>query len=194
MSAILLMDVMETLVTEPYYRAMPDFFGMSLEELQAAKHPTSWVDFEKGQLSETEYLKQFFRDGRPVDGDGLRRCARDAYEWLDGMQAVVRELHASGHEMHALSNYPIWYQMIEDKLRLSRYLEWSFVSCLTGVRKPDRQAFLGAAASLQVSPDQCLFIDDRPRNIQAAQAVGMDAIHCQSAGQVREELAQRGLL
>jgi HAD superfamily hydrolase (TIGR01509 family) len=83
--------------------------------------------------------------------------------------------------------------MIEAKLRLSRYLKWSFVSCITGVRKPDRQAFLGAAAALQVTPDQCLFIDDRSRNIQAAREVGMDAIHCQDAAQVRAELARRGL-
>jgi FMN phosphatase YigB (HAD superfamily) len=194
MRVILLLDVMETLVTEPYYRAMPGFFGMSLEELQAAKHPTSWIDFEKGLLTEAEYAQRFFRDGRTVDAAGLRRCVWDAYAWLDGMQALVSDLHAMGHEMHALSNYPVWYQMIEDKLCLSRYLQWTFVSCVTGVRKPDPQAYLGAAETLGVAADQCLFIDDRLRNIQAAQALGLDTIHCRDASQVRGELALRGLL
>ena len=194
MPTILLLDVMETLVTEPYYRAMPGFFGMSLEELQAAKHPTSWIEFEKGQLAEAEYLPRFFRDKRPVDGEGLRRCVMDAFDWLDGMETLLAELHAAGHEMHALSNYPIWYEMIEEKLQLSRYLQWSFVSCHTGVRKPDPQAYLGAAKSLRVAPRDCLFIDDRLRNVQAAQAVGMDVIHRQSGEQLRDELVRRRLL
>jgi HAD superfamily hydrolase (TIGR01509 family) len=194
MTTKLLLDVMETLVTEPYYRAMPRFFGLTLDQLQAAKHPTSWIRFEKGQLSEAEYLPLFFRDGRPVDAEGLRRCVMEAFEWLDGMESLLEELHAAGHEMHALSNYPVWYEMIEEKLRLSRYLQWSFVSCRTGVRKPDPQAYLQAAEMLDVSPGDCLFIDDRIRNVEAAQAVGMDAIHRQSSEQLRRELVRRGLL
>ena len=194
MSAIILLDVMETLVTEPYYRAMPGFFGMSLEQLREAKHPTSWIEFEEGRLTEAEYVPLFFRDGRPVDAEGLRRCVTEAYDWLDGMQQLLADLKAAGHSMHALSNYPVWYQLIEGKLRLSRYLDWSFVSCRTGVRKPDRRAFLGAAEALQVPPGKCLFIDDQVRNVKAARSVGMDAIHRQNAAQVRKELVQRGLL
>jgi HAD superfamily hydrolase (TIGR01509 family) len=194
MPAIILFDVMETLVTEPYYRAMPSFFGMTPEQLREAKHPTSWIEFEEGRLTEAEYLPRFFRDGRPVDGDGLRRCVTEAYNWLDGMQQLLADLKHAGHAMYALSNYPVWYEMIEEKLRLSRYLRWSFVSCRTGVRKPDRRAFLGAAEALQVSPAECVFVDDQKRNVEAAQSVGMDTIHSQSAAQVREELVRRGLL
>lgn len=191
---IILLDIMETLVTEPFYRAMPTFFQMTLEDLLQAKHPTAWIEFEKGQISEEEYVTRFFTDGRPIDGEGLRQCVMEAYQWLDGMQQLAAELHACDFEMHALSNYPIWYQLIEQRLELSRYLKWSFVSCHTGVRKPDSEAFLGPAARLGVVPSDCLFIDDRPINVEAARAVGMDAILKQDAAQVRAELVQRGLL
>ena len=194
MPATILLDVMETLVTEPYYRAMPDFFGMTPQQLREAKHPTSWIEFEEGKLSEAEYVPLFFRDGRYVDADGLRRCVMDAYQWLDGMQQLLSDLKAAGHRMYALSNYPVWYQLIEQRLHLSRYLDWSFVSCRTGVRKPDPRAFLGPAKVLQVPPSSCLFIDDQLRNVQAAQAVGMDAIHKRDSAQVREALVQRDLL
>jgi hypothetical protein len=36
--------------------------------------------------------------------------------------------------MHVVSNYPVWFQWIEEKLELSRYLEWTFISC-TGTMK-----------------------------------------------------------
>jgi FMN phosphatase YigB (HAD superfamily) len=191
---IILVDVMETLVTEPFFTTIPDFFGMPLEQLLSVKHPTSWIQFEKGQITEAEYLATFFRDGRPVDGAGLRDCLRRSYSWVDGMEDLTAELKALGYEMHALSNYSTWFEMIEESLNLSRFLRWTFVSCLTGFRKPDPGAYLGAAAQLQVAPTQCLFIDDREENVRAAMDVGMDAVRMVDCDQIRHELAQRSLL
>ena len=191
---IILFDVMETLVTEPFFTAMPQFFGMTLEQLLAEKHPTSWIEFEKGRISEAEYIDQFFSDGRPVNADGLRRCLQNAYCWLDGMEELVAELKSAGYELHALSNYSIWYKLIDESLDLSRFLHWTFVSCATGVRKPDPAAYLGAAAALGVEPSECLFIDDRKVNIEAAIVVGMEAILMLDCQQLRKELIQRGVL
>lgn len=191
---IFLFDVMETLVTEPFLTAMPAFFGMTLDQFRQARHPTSWIDFEEGRISETEYYALVFQDGRPVDDAGLRVCLRNAYRWIDGMHDLLIELHSAGYEAHALSNYPAWYEIIEDKLKLSRYLRWTFVSWKTGLRKPDPRAYLEAAAALEVAPRECLFIDDRPVNVDAARQVGMDAILKDDAKQVRSELIGRGLI
>ena len=118
----------------------------------------------------------------------------DGYRWMDGVEDILAELKAAGLEMHALSNYPSWWQVIEEKLRLSRYLTWSFVSCMTGVRKPDPGAYLGAAEALGRDPSDCLFIDDRTRNCEAARAVGMDAIRFRWSAQLRENLVERSVL
>ncbi len=191
---ILLFDVMETLVTEPFFTTMPAFFGVSLDELLETKHPTSWIEFEKGLISEDEYVQTFFRDGRHVDRDGLRDCLRQTYEWLDGMEVLVAELYAFGCDMHALSNYPVWYELIEEKLRLSRFLKWTFVSCLVGLRKPDSAIYRFAAETLQVKLSDCLFIDDRADNVEAARSVGMDAILMTDATGLRKELGLRKIL
>ena len=185
---------MDTLVHEPFHHEMPRFFGLTLTELIEAKHPTAWLEFERGELSEPEFLGRFFRDGRTYDHAAFVRAVRDAYRWVPGMEALLRELRARGYAIHALSNYPEWYRMIEERLALSRYLEWSFVSCATGVRKPDAAAFLGAAASLGVAPAECLLIDDRERNCAAARALGMEALRFTSAAELSGELARRGLL
>ncbi|MYS25315.1 putative hydrolase of the HAD superfamily [Streptomyces sp. DvalAA-14] len=44
-----------------------------------------------------------------------------------------------------------------------------------GIEKPDVRAFEAAYASLDVRPENCLFIDDVAVNIEAAQAAGMQA-------------------
>jgi len=38
-----------------------------------------------------------------------------------------------------------------------------------------------------------VFIDDSPRNVEAAAAAGMDAIHFTDTGHLREDLYVRGL-
>jgi FMN phosphatase YigB (HAD superfamily) len=191
---ILLLDVMETLVCEPFYEAMPKHFGITFDQLLEAKHPTTWVEFEKAEITEDECAQNFFRDGRQVDMAALRSCVCEVYEWMDGMHDRIRELHTCGYEMHALSNYPIWYEMIEEKLCLSRYVEWTFVSWRTGLRKPDPQAYVHAANSLNVLPEQCIFIDDRQVNVTSAKEVGMDSILMRGANELRRELSERGLI
>jgi FMN hydrolase / 5-amino-6-(5-phospho-D-ribitylamino)uracil phosphatase len=192
--AVLFLDVMDTLVHEPFFREMPAHFGLSLEELVAAKHPTAWVEFELGRLGEPEFLRSFFRDGRTYDHAGFLAMVEGAYRWLPGMEALLAELADHGHELHALSNYPCWYERIEARLGLSRYLAWSFVSCRTGVRKPDARAFSGAAEALGVAPAACLLVDDREENCAAARALGMPAVRFTGAAELRDALARRGLL
>ena len=65
---------------------------------------------------------------------GATRCPRPAaaqaacYRYLDGMEPLLERLAAAGAEVHAFSNYPAWWQLVEGKLALSRYLRWTFVS------------------------------------------------------------------
>ena len=185
----ILFDVMGTLVHEPFYGDIPKFFGCSLEDLRVQRHPTAWIDFEKGEIDEDEYARRFFLDGRVLDKDGLKRALTTSYIWLEGMEALCQDLVARGLPLHALSNYSPWYAMIEEKLGLSRYLKWSFVSCDTGHRKPDSEAYLGAARALGLAPEECLFIDDRPVNVDAAKKLGMPAVLFEDVASLRATLA-----
>ena len=191
---LIFFDVLGTLVYNPFFREIPAFFGLTHAELLRRKHPTSWIDFEMGRMSETEYFARFFSDGSRFDEDAFRTCVADAYRWIDGMESCLAEVQGAGNEVHTLSNYPVWYQTIEERLRLSRYLRWTFVSCETGVRKPARNAFLLAARQLGRLPAQCLLIDDCMQNCFAAEEAGMPAIQFFDACQLRHELVCRGLI
>lgn len=194
MKPVLLFDVMGTLVYDPYLVEAPRHCGLSVEELHRVKDPTAWIDFESGVISEDEYFRRFYVDRRPFDGPGLKERYRRAYRWLNGMEELLAGLAAAGVEMHAFSNYPPWYRIIEDRLGLSRYLDWSFVSCQTGLRKPDSQAYREAAKSLGQPPEDCLFVDDRAINCAAAEAAGMAAESFSGSEELRRAFETRGLL
>lgn len=195
---VLLWDVMDTLVHDPFREVMPAFFGMNFRELLRAKSPTAWLEFERGETNEAEYFARAFTDARAFDGPGFREAMVAGYAWLPGMEALLSRLaehcHATGAEMHALSNYPVWYERLDARLGVSRYLTWRFVSCRTGVRKPAPAAYLGAAAACGATPEACLFIDDRAENVDAALAVGMDAFRFIDAARTTEALVRRGVL
>jgi len=185
---------MDTLVHDPFHLEIPRFFDMSLRELLPLLRQGAWVDFELDALPESEFFARFFADGRPIDGEGLRTTVRAGYRLLPGIEPLLDELARRAVPMHALSNYPRWYLLIEDALRLSRWLEWSFVSCLTRLRKPDPAAYRHACDTLGVEPSACLFVDDRESNCEAAREQGMDAVRFTDTEALRHALVERGVL
>lgn len=187
-------DVMDTLVYDPFAVELPAFFDMDIPSLLAIKHPTAWVDFELGKIDEATFFATFFQDGRPVDGAALRETMRAAYRWLDGVEPLLIALRERGIPLYALSNYPTWWEMIEEKLGLGRYLDWRFVSCQAGVRKPAAQAYLGPLRALELDPARCIFVDDRGSNCKAASEVGIHAIKFEGADALRAALIARGAL
>ena len=191
--AAILLDVMGTLVAEPFHTVVPASLGMTMEELLAAKHPTAWMEFERGEIDEATFASRFFSDGRDYPHEEMVRAMVEAYVFLDGIEALLTQLKERGHSMHLLSNYPIWYRLIEDKLELSRFAEWSFVSCEMGVRKPNPAIYTRAAEQLGEPCDRLLFVDDRTENCEAARALGMDAIVFENARQLEAALRQREL-
>ena len=190
---ILLLDIMGTVVREPFLVDIPAFFGRSRHELYPLLSRDAWFAFERGDIDRATFGARFFRDGRPLDLDGLEAALIRSYDFLPGMERLLDRLHRAGVAVHALSNYPEWYLLIEAKLALSRFLDWSFVSCRTGVRKPGPEAFLGAARPLGLAPAMCLFVDDRPDNCAAARAVGMAAIEFTDAAALEAALAEGGV-
>ena len=191
---VLLFDVMGTLVYDPFFIEVPAHFNMTLPELIANKDRDAWPAFERNEIDEEHFFKVFFGDGRQVNGQAMKECMIANYRFLNGIEDLLMDLKAKGVVMYSLSNYPIWYRHIEEKLNLERFMDWRFVSCRTGVRKPDPRAYLGPASTLGVDPSVCLFIDDRADNCQAAEKVGMSAIRFQSVSQLRVELQRFGVI
>ncbi len=70
------------------------------------------------------------------------------------------------------------------------HLTWSHE---LGKAKPDPAIYQHTLQKLGVAPEEALFIDDMPRNVTAARALGIDAIVFQDVAQLRRDLVARGL-
>lgn len=181
---VVLFDVMDTLVRDPFFMGMhEDVFGFeSLEALYAESDLEAYEAFETGAIGEAELWRRYYRAGsaRPAP-DGARAVAylKDRYEYVAHMRSMLGELKRIGDvEVYAFSNYGPYWKLIEEKLELSRYLDWKFVSCETGLRKPDPRAFRDVIDTLGVdlASDTVVFVDDSATNCEAARSLGIDAI------------------
>ncbi|WIA18095.1 hypothetical protein OEZ85_009574 [Tetradesmus obliquus] len=187
---------MDTIVSDPFFEHMPRFFNLTFKELLAAKHPTAWVEFENDQITQQQLFNKFFADGRQFDGEALIDHMVEHYRYIDGMPELLQRLKQAGYTMHAMSNYPMWYKLIEQKLQLSQYLDWTFLSCtgpMRGLRKPAPAAFEAVTSHLQLPPQQLVFVDDRQPNVEAAAQAGMAAVLFTGTDALEQRLQQLGL-
>ena len=67
---------------------------------------------------------------------------------------------------------------------------WSY---LLGIAKPDPAIYLYTLNELGVRPEESLFLDDKQVNIDAALALGMQALQFSNVEQLRADLIAVGL-
>ncbi len=70
-------------------------------------------------------------------------------------------------------------------------LTWS---CELGLAKPDAAIYTHTCERLNVRPEECLFLDDKPENVRGAEAVGMHALPFTTVDQLRSALQSRNWL
>jgi epoxide hydrolase-like predicted phosphatase len=71
---------------------------------------------------------------------------------------------------------------------LDRLVDLMIFSDEEGMAKPDARIYHRAADRLGVPPDETIFVDDVLRNVEAARAVGMLAVHFRNTAQAVAEI------
>jgi len=90
-----------------------------------------------------------------------------------------------------LSNMPA---PVRDYIQTSRWLppfDHRTFSCDLGIAKPAPGMYQHALAGLGIAPGQALFLDDRPENVRAAEAIGIHSVLFTTLGAVAAELDRR---
>lgn len=190
----ILFDVMNTLVVDPFPDKFLEFFNLRWEEFIERKNLHVWEDFECDRISEEQFYQDFFNDNDSVNGESLRESLYESYVWVDGMENLLCELDSDSLEIHAFSNYPIWFNMIEEKLQLSRFLDWTFVSHKTKIRKPSPEAYDNVIQTLNCSGKELLFVDNKQENVEGAEEFEFQTHHFQDVDLLRSDLKSRDLL
>ncbi|MEE9387609.1 MAG: HAD-IA family hydrolase [Paracoccaceae bacterium] len=110
----------------------------------------------------------------------------------DRMLDLMAQLDAAGiRQIIATNNEHRRSCFIEDQMGYSARVEKLYSSGRMGVAKPDPVYFQAIEADIGLSPQEILFIDDYPENVDAAKSCGWQAHHFPENGydDLREKLA-----
>ena len=112
---------------------------------------------------------------------------------FEGTLEIVRELHASGVPLYVLSNWAgeTWARVEQDFAFLDLF-EDVIISGHVGMAKPDAAIFEKARDQFNVDPIATLFIDDSPKNVDAAKDVGFQAVVFETPEKLRRDLIDLG--
>jgi len=145
----------------------------TIEELtRRYKTYTHWADEQGVNLPEAEIWRRWIAPERPPEGIttqaveltvALRDC-RGRTVLKQGAAGVVNELHRRGYRLGVISNSPSTVDIprfLED-CGLAGHFEAIVLSSLYGVRKPDPSIFHEAALRMQVEPQHCAYVGNKP--------------------------------
>jgi len=107
----------------------------------------------------------------------------------EDLLTFIAELKVQGHKIGLCTN--AWSSFIRPIIEARRFEELFdaiIVSSEIGITKPDPRIFEATAEALSVAPSQCVFIDDSPRNVEAAAHLGMRGIHYTSLHELQSTL------
>ena len=164
--------------------------------LKASLMSPYWGRFERGEVTEEETLKGFAE----ADPD-IEKELRAAYADLSGMLVMkefaidlVKSLKDSGYAVFYLSNYSKKaYDECAESLAFMPFMDGGVVSFKVGLTKPDPAMFQKFLSIYDLKPEECLFIDDTPENVEAATDLGFQGLTFQSYEQLIRSLQEAGI-
>lgn len=156
-----------------------------------------WGLFDQGLISADEVVRRIAaRTGWPLgDVAAAVRAVPQELMPIPATQVLIRDLRAAGHTLHFLSNMPLPFA---EHLRQAYPLHEWFVSGLFSGHvkqiKPSAEMFALAERHFGVPPQELLFLDDHPVNVEAALARDWQAVLFTDPASARRELVSRRLL
>ncbi|WP_347267544.1 HAD family phosphatase [Paracoccus sp. (in: a-proteobacteria)] len=157
-----------------------------------------WNRLQDGGRSFAEGLAA----ARADHGDGARHLAGYLAAFpvtierrVPGSWEIAEALLARGVPLYALTNWAAetWPAALELHPRLSALFADIVVSGQVQRLKPDAGIYRLLMDRNGLRPEDCIFVDDSPTNVEGARALGIDAIRFTDAAALGAELARRGL-
>ncbi len=165
-------DCFGVLVSNSWHQFLDDFAHSD----EARYEATQLLDaMDRGEITEREFVDSIGKT-MSISEQTIRSSLFDAVVANHRLFDFIDELSKT-YPLAILSN-------ISSKARLRevlsdeqiRIFDTLILSGEVGMIKPDERIYHLAAQNLGVTPEECLFVDDRGRYCQAARDVGMQAI------------------
>jgi putative hydrolase of the HAD superfamily len=153
--------------------------GLEPGVLQRTVHnQTSWIAAQSGHITpEAHWYEVGAALGLLSDETAKLRAAFYRGDVVNAeLIARIDRLRTAGVCTALLSNFSLELRGLLAAQDLLHHFDHIAISAEIGVMKPDAAAYQTMLAMLAIPADVCVFIDDQPANVEAAQALGLHGI------------------
>lgn len=156
--------------------------------------------YDRGDLNGPKFWKSFASDAQiELKAELIEEIIeQDILMWSslnEEMLSWVTALQDRGMRTAILSNMgEEMLQYMREEFAWLQYFTHHTWSCELRIAKPDPAIYLWTCEKLGVSPEEAIFIDDKPENVASAAELGIHALQFRSVTQLRHELFSHGLL
>ena len=152
-----------------------------------------WNELDRGVLDEDEVVNNLREDNSPYyeEFDLIWSNRDKIVEPFDYAVGMIEDLKAKGLKVYLLSNYP--KSLFTMHTECGRFpfidkVDGKVVSGFVQLVKPDREIYEYLLKEYDLKADECVFIDDREENVDAAKEIGINGIWFWNYEQMMGEL------
>jgi putative hydrolase of the HAD superfamily len=166
---------------------------LSLHAVDRVVHGSrSWKQAQSGIISDAEYWADV-ADQLGLDETALAEFRHDYFsgDRLDEeMVQFIQDLRPR-FKTALLSNASPQLLRLLEELEVTGLFDVMVISGMVGVQKPDPDIYRLVLKRLGLRPQETIFVDDFPRNLETAQELGMQTLHFRAGMDWKRELSRR---
>ena len=178
-------------------------FTLSAEKIWAYLYPSEhWELLTLGKITEDEYWDDFLKTSKISEKlevrseklkKELKKKVRSSLYPLEHTPRII-SLLKDHYKLAILSNHSKeWASYMRRKFDLFKSFDPIIFSCDVGFRKPDPQIYEMALEKLKCEPEECIFIDDKKRNTDAGEKLGIKGIVFEDPLKLERDLSALGV-
>ena len=179
-----------------FFRKIEKYCPYSLSEIlnKVARNMELVSSFDKGRITPVEFYRKVKKTLKAkIDFEQFYAIYNDIF-WLNPPVLEILKKLRPQYRLILLSNTDqMRFSFITKKLPQILLFDAYVLSFEVGYMKPESEIYHIALEKAEAPAAECLFIDDRQENIEAAQRIGINCIHFQAETNLQVELKKRGL-
>lgn len=137
-----------------------------------------WTEFDRGMLTYEELVDEMVT----FTGFSQEACLhfvefiKNSLVDIPKTVELIKELSGRGYKLYCLSNMSVEFYDYLKVREVFNYFDGQVISGLEKLVKPDEAIYNVLLNRYQLVPEDSLFIDDLEANVQAARALGINAV------------------
>ena len=149
------------------------YVQQSFADLKSEEIYIPWFKADVGELTSLEVWEKL---GFKGDIEKIEKEYLDTMEINDGFFNFISSVGKHYKTAIISNDSSRWSEFLRDKFNINKYFDAISISGDLKIQKPDERIFELTIEQLGCRAEDCLYVDDREENLEAARKVGMNVV------------------